>query len=76
MFCGVPIPDFILFSLYMHDWIQSIASEYTGVAMVGLILALLLGVYATAILLDQVRIMEWYGILSLHDILANDTNKG
>lgn len=44
--------------------------------MVGLILALLLGVYATAILLDQVRIMEWYGILSLHDILANDTNKG
>lgn len=50
---------FILFPQYMRGWIQSIASEYTGVAMVGLILALLLGFYATAILIDQIRIMVW-----------------
>lgn len=50
---------FILFPQYMRGWIQTIASEYTGVAMVGLILALLLGFYATAVLIDQVRIMVW-----------------
>lgn len=50
---------FILFPQYMRGWIQSIASEYAGVTMAGLILALLLGFYATAILIDQVRIMVW-----------------
>lgn len=50
---------FILFPQYMRGWIQSIASEYSGVTMAGLILALLLGFYATAILIDQVRIMVW-----------------
>lgn len=50
---------FILFPQYMWGWIQSIASEYTGVAIVVLILALLLGFYAAAILIDQIRIMVW-----------------
>lgn len=56
---AVYLLHFILFPTFMRPWIQHVAAEYSGFAMLGLIALLLLGFYAAAILIDQVRLLLW-----------------
>lgn len=72
---AVYLLHFILFPTFMRPWIQQIAAEYSGFAMLGLILAILLGFYIVAILIDQVRLMLWNCLFyrffkSSHDIYS------
>lgn len=66
---------FILFPQYMCSWIQFIASKYSGIVMFGLIIAILLGFYVMAILLDQIRIVLWNNLFVRYFKGNNDTDK-
>lgn len=56
---AVYLLHFILFPKYMTPWIQGIASDNSGMLMLIKIACLLLAFFATAILVDKIRLFIW-----------------
>lgn len=55
---------FIVFPTYMRPAIQQLAAGHDGLAFLGLLSALLLAFYITAILVDKVRMWLWNTLLT------------
>lgn len=56
---AVYLLHFILFPTYMRPWIQHLASNHSGITFLGLLAALLMAFYITAVLTDKVRLWLW-----------------